>query len=153
MKVTATGWSRNMGPTVLGEFDLGEHEATDDQSKRFSFDGLGFYKKFLGKTDLYWGKSLKLTGSYKIHIEFTPRDARQLFRAVHGPLLTADLVEHYGFVVYEDLRKKILKETKLSEFLRSEGVELRDVTLGDLVELKEKRPASDENVTDLTRRV
>jgi hypothetical protein len=102
---------------------------------------VGFYRTFLREADVYWGKSLKLTGNYKVRAEFSPADVRELFRAVYGPLLTADLVEVHGFVVYDDLRKKILNETKLADFLRSEGVELSDVTLGDLIELKAKRPA------------
>jgi hypothetical protein len=39
------------------------------------------------------------------------------------------------------LKKKILIETKLADFLQSEGVELSDVTLGNLIELKAKRDA------------
>jgi hypothetical protein len=141
MKITATGWNRDMGPTVIGDIDLAEIKSTDDHSATFSFNGVGFYRTFLRKADIYWGKSLKLTGNYKVRVEFSPADVRQLFGVVYGWLLTADLVEEYGFVVYDDLKKKILREIKVADFLRSEGVELADVTLGDLIELKAKRPA------------
>jgi hypothetical protein len=70
-------------------------------------------------------------------------DAGRGYAAV---MLDADLVEVHHFVVYDDLRKKILRETKLADFLRSEGVELSDVTLGDLIELKAKRPVNGDKV-------
>jgi hypothetical protein len=141
MKITATGWNRDMGPTVIGEFDLANVKWTDDHKEKFSFDAGGFYRTFLREADIYWGKSLKLTGNYKVRAEFSPSDVVQLFRAVFGGVLTTSLVEGYGCVVSDDLKKKILRETKLTDFLRSEGVELADVTLGDLIELKAKRPA------------
>ncbi len=109
MKISATGWNRDMGPTVIGEFDL-DSVKPKQSGEKFSFDGIGFYKTgyYRRAADLYWGKSLKLTGNYKLRLELTASDIRKLFWEVHGPLLTADLVEHFGFVVYKDLKEKIL---------------------------------------------
>jgi hypothetical protein len=141
MKISATGWNRDMGPTVIGEFDLAS-VTPKESAEKFSFDGIGFYNTTYPRgAALYWGKSLKLTGNYKLRLELTASDIRKLFWEVHGPLLTADLVEHFGFVVYKDLKEKILREIKLSEFMRDQGVELADITLGDLIDLKAQRSA------------
>jgi hypothetical protein len=138
MRITATGWNRDMGPNVIGDIDLGQVKPTEDHTARFDFDGAGFYITRWSLADIYWGKNLRLTGDYKVRTEFSRTDVLRLFRAMDGGLLTGDLVSNHGFVVYDDLKGKILKETKLVDFLRSKGVELSDVTLGDLIELKGK---------------
>lgn len=124
MKITARGWSRNMGNTEIASIELSElgiNRRSEYRSVGWNRPGLfdGMIRTFVA-----WGKDLRLTGSYRLEAEFSNSDILQLFKARFGSELSVSLLEEDGFTVSPEFEKAILSKVKLA-----------DVTLGDLMKM------------------
>lgn len=135
MKVTARGWSRNMGTNVIFDHDLVDVHASRDSRQYLSWGTPTIFKS-LGNVGVHWGRDLSFTGSYRVEVNFSRPDVVRLFKAMFGSELDVDLVEECGFTISSDLQKAILGKIKLA-----------DLTIGDLAGLgapaKEVKPDTD----------
>ncbi|MGY2902971.1 hypothetical protein [Bradyrhizobium sp. URHC0002] len=123
MKVTARGWSRNMGAWILAEYDLKEYIPSSDPNQYLRYEGSAVFKLHDG-IGIHWHKKLKLTGDYRIEVNFTKEDVAELFQNAIGRELTPEIIEKYDFIIAPELKKKMLGEIKLA-----------DLTIGDLASI------------------
>jgi hypothetical protein len=129
MKVTARGWNRNMGENELASIDITELRLSRDQNRRLSFSSPALFDSGL---EVHWGQELHFTGNYRMELHLTSLDIMKLFKANFGTELSLSLIERHGFTVSDEPKKAILKTVKL-----------KDVTLGQLVEMTEGEADSD----------
>lgn len=120
MKITATGWRRNMGPNNLGSIDIATAQVEPADSRwprsvpsiRAEGDGL----------TIGWSKSLRLSGDYEIVMEFSKQEVARLFRLIFGDELTEELLKEAGLSIAS---------------MRPSGPELhgaiRDMTIGEFM--------------------
>jgi hypothetical protein len=80
-----------------------------------------------------WSKDLRLSGSYRMDVEFGPDDIMRLFKIYFGSELQKALIERYGLTFSEEVVASILKNVKLT-----------DVTLGDLLKAMSPEKKDDE---------
>jgi hypothetical protein len=130
MKMTAHGWGRNMGNKELADIDLSQLEMKTDENRYLRWNNSALfavtsrhphnYGSITG-AEVHWTQSVKMTGDYRLKVGFSRSDVMQLFKSVFGTTLTMSLLEDYGFVVSDKLRKHILGTVKLT-----------DLTLADL---------------------
>jgi hypothetical protein len=149
VKISAHGWGRNMGDTVLGSIDLPEKKLNRDERRTLHY---GTSELFWGSggPEVHWTRNIKMTGDYRVKVEFTNLDVIRLLRASYGTVLDVDLIERHGFTVSKRLQNAILAKIKLT-----------DLTLGDLLKLHQaeneepptaEKVVSSSNVTPFTRR-
>jgi hypothetical protein len=73
-------------------------------------------RPYRGKQVLYgrgnltaaWFQPLKLTGNYRMEIQFTRDDVMRLFKCLFGSQLHTSLVEEYGLMFSPELVKSLL---------------------------------------------
>jgi hypothetical protein len=149
MKITVRGWRRNMGEKEIANHYLPDIQYRDDgtvyRNKPVIYDGGG-------NTTVAWYQPLRLTGDYRMDVQFSRSDVMKLFKCAFGSVLNERLFERYGLSVSPELRNAILRTVKLS-----------DLTLGDLAAMNgepenEKAENKEEvrepaNVTSILRRV
>ena len=124
MKIVARGWSRNMGNTVIADIPLsGMTINRKSLNKGIHWNTPGLFDDWSG-TSVAWGQDLRLTGSYRLQLDFSSLDVIKLFKARFGSELTPELLERHGFTVSPEFEKAVLSKVKLT-----------DVTLGDLVKM------------------
>ena len=124
MRVTARGWSRNMGDNVIADIDLTEAAVTRDPTRRITFGNEPTVFRTGDGVSIDWGKRVNMGGKYRWEVELTTDEIIRLFRVKVGSELDVGLLEQHGFTVSEDLQKKILG-----------GIKLADLTIGDLARL------------------
>ena len=123
MRIVARGWSRNMGNTEIVNIELSELGINRSESRSIYWDRPGLFGGMF-RTFVAWGKNLRLTGSYRLEVEFSSADILQLFKARFGSVLDTMLLDEYGFTVSPEFEKAVLSKIKLA-----------DVTLGDLMKI------------------
>lgn len=121
MRISVTGWGRNMGERQLMECALNKLDQGDENGRVYKNKPPVIYKDYFGKLSLAWHQNLSHMGDYRMEMNFSKADVLQLFKSMFGTELNTDLLERHGFSVSEDLKKTVLRSVKLS-----------DVTLGDL---------------------
>jgi hypothetical protein len=85
-----------------------------------------------GGVTVAWYQPLKLTGNYRMEVEFSYYDVKKLFGSTFGWVLNSSLIEEDGFTMSPEFVKAVLRTVKLT-----------DLTLGDLVAMN-SAPAADE---------
>jgi hypothetical protein len=128
MQVTVRGWNRDMGETVIASHQLMDVEYTYDMTTAYC-DKPVVYGPILQKMTVAWFQSLRLTGNYRMEIEFTRDDVMTLFKHHFGSQLKSSLVEEYGLTFSPELVKSMLKTVKVT-----------DLTLGELVAMSASTP-------------
>lgn len=123
MKITARGWSRNMGTNELGDIPVSELHLSKDQNQYLHWDCHAIFSKW-PNVEVHWTKDIRLTGSYRMEIHFTRDDIVRLLKATMGTELDVDLIERYGFTISPAFSRAILSKVKLT-----------DITVGDLVKM------------------
>jgi hypothetical protein len=141
MKVSARGWGRDMGEKVLGNhFLLTMKLKTDGTTYR---DEPVLYKN-PGTVEVAWFQTMKLTGDYRMEVEFTRNDIMKLFKCMFGSELQQNLIEEWGLTFSPEVTKAILRTVKLS-----------DLTLGDLAAMntapQSEEPAATEKAAEPTK--
>lgn len=117
MKVTVQGWARDMGTKELASHDLSELRISDE----WIYTNAPTIFRLHGEISVCWPQELKLTGNYRMQVQFSRSDVMRLFKSMFGSELSASLIEEYGFTISPQLKKAILRTVKLSH-----------LTLGDL---------------------
>jgi hypothetical protein len=148
MKITARGWSRDMGTKVIAEYNLNDVEVSRDQQRSIRRNKPGIFTGF-GKIVIAWFQQLRHMGDYRMEIEFSNEDVLRLFKSRFGTELREWLVDDEGFTISPELTKRALRTVKLSQ-----------VTLADLAAMNinaTEGPTADTlveggNVTTLRRR-
>jgi hypothetical protein len=148
MKVTARGWGRDMGETVIADVDLTEAAVRRDPDRTISFgqDPIVF-RKPIGGVSVDWGSRVTMGGKYRWEIQLNTDEIIRLFKLKLGSELDVDLLDDHGFTVSDDLKKRMIGSIKLA-----------DLTIGDLAKLS-STPAEEEEtptpatVTPFRRRV
>jgi hypothetical protein len=130
MKVTARGWSRNMGDNIIASCDLTEQIVSRDPTRRINFGNDPAVFRTSDGLSIDWGKPVNFSGKYRWEVELTTAEIIQLFRAKIGSELDVDLLEQHGFTISDDLQKRILSSIKLA-----------DLTIGDLAKLSAAEPS------------
>jgi hypothetical protein len=150
MRITAHGWGRNMGDTVLADIDLSEKPLNKDERRTLHWTASELFWSRWGP-EVHWTQNIRMTGDYRVKVQFSNADVIRLLRASYGTVLGTDLIERHGFTISPELEKAILRKVKLT-----------DLTLGDLIEMNAaeaegsataEKLASADNVTRLKRRV
>jgi hypothetical protein len=131
MKITARGWSRNMGDNVIADIDLTEATYSRDPNRRISYGGDPTVFRTAGGVSIDWGKRVTLSGSYRWEVELTTDEIIGLFKKKVGSELHVELLEEHGFTVSEEFQKKVLS-----------GIKLADLTIGDLAKLSGGSPSA-----------
>jgi hypothetical protein len=121
MKITARGWSRNMGDNTIANCELSELTSSRDHTRNIHFGRDPVLFKGSSEVSIDWGMRLNYSGKYRMEVHISRDDVMQLFKTMYGSQLDVDLLEHHGFTVADDLKKKVLGEIKLA-----------DLTIGDL---------------------
>jgi hypothetical protein len=127
MKITVRGWGRDMG-----EKEIANHFLLTMQYKA---DGTVYRERpslyeGSGNITVAWFQPLKLTGDYRMEVQFSRTDIMKLFKCAFGSELSANLIEKYGLTFSEEVTKAILRTVKLS-----------DLTLGDLAAMNAVPPS------------
>jgi hypothetical protein len=117
MKVTVQGWRRDMGTKELASHDLSELRISDEWVQT----NVPTIFRLQGELSVCWHQELKLTGNYRMQIQFSRSDVMRLFKSMFGSELSASLIEEHEFTISPQLKKAILRTVKLS-----------DLTLGDV---------------------
>jgi hypothetical protein len=150
MKMTARGWSRNMGVNVLGDIPVAEMSLNRDQNQRLSWNSHAIFSSW-PNVEVHWTQDIRMTGSYRMQLYFTRADIVRLLKATMGTELPVELIEEYGFTVSPELSRAILSNVKLT-----------DITVGDLVKMTDgaskeepvtEKPAEPETKRPFLRRV
>lgn len=145
MRVTARGWSRNMGTTEIADISVSDLKLKRDERKNLHWGSSALfcsspqYGPFLG-VEIHWSKEMKMTGSYRMELKLTRSDILHLFRTVFGDELKVSLIEEHGFTVSPDLTKAMLKTVKLT-----------DLTLGELLDMNDKAAKNAVPAADLEK--
>ena len=129
MKLTARGWSRDMGENTLADYDLREVQARGDPNQRLLRSSPRMFESF-GEVALHWVQRLRYAGEYRMELTFNRSDIVQLFKSAFGSELNVELLEQHGFTVSPELQKLLL------------------IRLGDLVTARAEEdaaPAKEEN--------
>jgi hypothetical protein len=134
MRVTARGWGRNMGRTVLADFELSDLVLNRDQNQTLWWGRPSLFWTATN-TEVHWTAEMRMGGKYRLEIEFSELDVVRLFRGRYGTVLDVDLLDKYGLTVSEELKKRILGSVKFA-----------DLTVADLVGMNSK--PSDEGVQE-----
>lgn len=134
MKVTARGWARNMGDTIIADVDLTEAAVRRDPDRniRFGADPVVF-KKPLGDVSIDWATRVTMGGKYRFEIQLSTDEIIRLFKLKLGSKLDVDLLDDHGFSVSDDLKKRMIGSIKLA-----------DLTIGDLAKLTSTPSAEEE---------
>jgi hypothetical protein len=142
MQVTLRGWNRDMGTKSLTTADLTTVQPVRDPRKSVQFNGVSIFKGFT-EVGIHWRQHMSYTGNYRMEVNLSYDEIVHLFKAWNGTELDVDLLDHHGFTVSPELRKRLLGEIKLA-----------DLTIGDLAGIaskKEEAPPTAE-VKPFTRR-
>jgi hypothetical protein len=123
MEVRLRGWSRDHGPTVIGQVSLDEGIAVSgDWQRAAGWDG---YRLHISddSIDLTWRKGLRLTGDYRVDLIISKEEINQLFRLVHnGEISEGELsdmnVNLIDVALSEDEIHKAIKKMRIGEFLK-----------------------------------
>ena len=129
MKLTARGWSRDMGENTLADYDLREVQARGDPNQRLLRSSPRMFESF-GVVAVRWVQRLRYAGEYRMELTFNRSDIVQLFKSAFGSELNVELLEQHGFTVSPELQKRLL------------------IMLGDLVTARAEEdaaPAKEEN--------
>jgi hypothetical protein len=128
MKISARGWSRDMGENVIAEFSLADIAVSQDPQRYVWREKQGIFERF-GTTFIAWSQKLRLMGEYRMEIELSSEDVLHLFKSRYGTELGPWHLDYGGFTVSPELAKRLLRTVKLSE-----------VTLGDLAAMHAASP-------------
>jgi hypothetical protein len=103
MKLSMTGWNRNMGSNRIGNPDL--RSATPN---RPTIDVMRLKKRDSELQMSWFAEHLTLTGNYQVDLSLTEYDVLGLFKAYFGTHLSlADLESNGIHLTNEGLREKI----------------------------------------------
>jgi hypothetical protein len=124
MKIMGNGWSRDMGPTVVADFNLTELKYNYDIKITWPSEPVIYQD---GRQMVVgWFRQLRMMGNYRMKIEFSNDDILCLFKLRFGDQLKEWLVDDAGFTISPELAKRALQSLKLS-----------DITLADLAAMQE----------------
>jgi|HubBroStandDraft_6_1064221.scaffolds.fasta_scaffold1170138_1 hypothetical protein len=149
MKVSVRGWNRDMGETVIGQHSLLSVKYNEKGTVRR--DTPSWYENYRRGVTVAWFQELKLTGNYRMEVEFSRDDIVKLFKVAFNGELRSFLIDEWKFTMSPELVREALKTIKLT-----------DLTLGDLVAMNNAsadEPATAErlvepsNVTPFVRSV
>src|ERR1700733_3823723 len=132
MKITARGWGRHVCDNTIAGCDLPALASSRDVRRNIHFERTPVLFKGHSEVSIDWGMRLNYSGKYRMEVHLSQDDVMHLFKTMYGSQLDVDLLEHHGFTVADDLKKKVLGEIKLA-----------DLTIGDLAGLAAK-PESQE---------
>jgi len=135
MDVTLRGWNRDMGKKPLTSVYLSDIAPVKDPGKWVNWEGVSIFKGF-GEVGIHWRQKMSYTGNYRMEVNFSTSDIVHLFKAWNGTELDVDLIDHHGFTVSPELRKRLLGEIKLA-----------DLAIGDLAGIASKK--EDEPVAEV----
>ena len=107
MKLTARGWSRDMGENTLADYDLREVQARGDPNQRLLRSSPRMFESF-GEVAVRWVQRLRYAGEYRMELTFNHSDIVQLFKSAFGSELNVELLEQHGFTVSPELQKRLL---------------------------------------------
>ena len=107
MKLTARGWSRDMGENTLADYDLREVQARGDPNQRLLRSSPRMFESF-GEVAVRWVQRLRYAGEYRMELTFNRSDIVQLFKSAFGSELNVELLEQHGFTVSPELQKRLL---------------------------------------------
>ncbi|MBA2400938.1 MAG: hypothetical protein H0V72_19995 [Bradyrhizobium sp.] len=127
MEVTLRGWHRDMGTKHLTTVDLTTVPPVTDARKSVKFNSVSIFKGFM-EVGIHWRQNMSYTGNYRMEVNLSYDDIVHLFKAWNGAELDVNLIDHHGFTVSPELRKRLLGEIKLA-----------DLTIGDLAGIASKK--------------
>ena len=115
MRLSVTGWNRNMGANLVGSPDVAS-AIPHGPSK----DVTAIKKKEDEVLILWYSKYITLTGSYRVKLSLSKDDIVIIFKEFFGEYLNVPDLENNGFhFTNEGLKEKLLGMTvgELSELL------------------------------------
>ena len=107
MKITATGWGRDMGPKRLGGPMLHGERLSDTKPVIFNTDTT--YVEKIEADDgsdsimISWHAELKLTGNYLVELSFTNEDLLYLFKHLFGVEINLENKTRIGLSIKDDV--------------------------------------------------
>lgn len=116
MKVTATGFRRNMGANVLNDVPI-------SSVKKYSADELEIYmnETRCGVSDsglsIVWGKSVTLNGDYSMEIFLSKSDVVSLFKKCFGSILDAELMGRANFTLSPEYKREVGRGLTIQELI------------------------------------
>ncbi len=151
MKITARGWGRDMGENVIGNPFLLSTEYRERGSLRW--DETIIYRGGLGIT-VSWSQDLRLSGSYRMDVHFSPDDIMRLFKCYFGSELQKRPVERYGLTFSDEVVESMLSKVKLTDMTLGDLMKAMnaDKAAGEPTASEEAAPPETPNVTPFRRR-